>query len=91
MPGLDGASPDNGENLGKQVSVLGGLGLGGSQPLVAAAAWRQVYRNIAPVLSTYITALTTSRIFTLRLLPPRLADGIRGSINCHSVSVRSLG
>src|SRR6202048_1986298 len=35
--------------------------------------------------------LTTSRTFTSRLRPPRLAGGIRGSIWPHSSSVRSLG
>src|SRR6187549_1045695 len=33
----------------------------------------------------------TSRSSTWRLLPPRLAGGINGSISAHSSSVRSLG
>src|SRR5258705_5539705 len=33
----------------------------------------------------------TSRSSTRRLLPPRLAGGINGSISAHSSSVRSLG
>src|ERR1700690_2703420 len=36
-------------------------------------------------------AFSTSRIFTSRRRPPRLAGGIIGSINAHSPSVRSLG
>src|ERR1700675_2859761 len=35
-------------------------------------------------------AFSTSRIFTSRRRPPRLAGGIIGSINAHSPSVRSL-
>ena len=34
---------------------------------------------------------TTSRITTVRLSPPRLPGGIKGSTNRHSLSVRSLG
>ena len=34
-----------------------------------------------PALRMYIRPLTTSRKFTVRLLPPRLAGGIRGSIS----------
>src|ERR1700685_721692 len=36
-------------------------------------------------------AFSTSRIFTSRRRPPRLAGGIIGSINAPSPSVRSLG
>src|SRR5271169_6310574 len=36
-------------------------------------------------------AFRTSRTFTSRRRPPRLAGGIIGSINAHSASVRSLG
>src|SRR5277367_2360865 len=36
-------------------------------------------------------AFRTSRTFTSRRRPPRLAGGIIGSINPHSASVRSLG
>src|SRR5580704_9067654 len=36
-------------------------------------------------------AFSTSRTFTSRRRPPRLAGGIIGSINAHSPSVRSLG
>src|SRR5580700_1521942 len=36
-------------------------------------------------------AFSTSRTFTSRRRPPRLAGGINGSINAHSPSVRSLG
>ena len=46
-------------------------------------------RHWQPVLSTYITPLTTSRMLTRRLPPPRLAGGISGSICAHSSSVRS--
>ena len=44
-----------------------------------------------PVLRIYIRPLTTSRMSTVRLLPPRLAGGMGGATNAHSSSVRSLG
>ena len=47
-------------------------------------------RHWHPVLRIYIIPFTTSRISTVRLLPPRLAGGISGPISAHSASVRSL-
>jgi hypothetical protein len=58
--------------------------LRGGRSFGNAAHWQ-------PVLSTYITPLTTSRTSTVRLLPPRLAGGINGSTHAHSSSVTSLG
>ncbi len=45
-----------------------------------------IARHWQPVLRTYMTPFMTSRTFTSRLRPPRLAGGISGSINCHSSS-----
>jgi hypothetical protein len=50
-----------------------------------------IARHWQPVLRMYISPLTTSRTFTVRLLPPRLAGGISGVTCDHSLSVRSLG
>jgi hypothetical protein len=54
------------------------------RPFGNAAHWQ-------PVPRMYISPLTTSRTSTVRLLPPRLADGINGSINAHSASLASFG
>ena len=62
--------------------------------IVQRRAWRQVFRiarHWQPALRMYIRPLTTSRSFTVRLLPPRLAGGICGSTSAHSSSVRSEG
>src|SRR3954452_6833650 len=48
-------------------------------------------RHWQPVLRMYIRPLTTSRTFTVRLLPPRLAGGMNGATWLHSSSVKSLG
>ena len=50
-----------------------------------------IARHWHPVLKTYMIPFITSRSSTWRLLPPRLAGGINGSISAHSSSVRSLG
>jgi hypothetical protein len=51
-----------------------------------------IARHWQPVERTYIRPFTTSRIFTLRLPPPRLAGGINGLTSAHySASVTSLG
>ena len=55
------------------------------------AALKPIYLGDDLVLSTYITPLTTSRMFTVRLPPPRFGGGINGLISCHSALVRSLG
>src|SRR4051812_12411871 len=39
----------------------------------------------------YISPFTTSRTFTVRLLPPRLPGRMSGSTWLHSSSVKSLG
>src|SRR3954466_16113142 len=39
----------------------------------------------------YISPFTTSRTFTVRLLPPRLPGRMSGSTWLHSPSVKSLG
>src|SRR3954465_1460205 len=39
----------------------------------------------------YISLFTTSRTFTVRLLPPRLPGRMSGSTWLHSSSVKSLG
>src|ERR1700704_5387566 len=39
----------------------------------------------------YMRPLTTSRMITVRLPPPDLPGGIKGSISCHSSLVKSLG
>src|SRR5215204_4028647 len=39
----------------------------------------------------YISPFTTSRTFTVRLLPPRLPGRMSGSTWLHSASVKSLG
>lgn len=43
------------------------------------------------VLLTVAGVVTTSRMITVRLSPPRLPGGINGSTSFHSSSVRSLG
>jgi hypothetical protein len=45
----------------------------GGRSLGSAAHWH-------PVLRVYISPFTTSRSFTVRLLPPRFAGGIKGPI-----------
>ena len=62
--------------------------------IMQCAARRQVLgiaRHWQPVLRIYISPLTTSRTFTVRLLPPRLAGGMIGATCAHSASVKSLG
>src|SRR3954471_15030143 len=39
----------------------------------------------------YMRPLATSRRLTVRLLPPRLAAGLKGATSAHSASVKSLG
>src|SRR3954453_18559496 len=48
-------------------------------------------RHWHPVLRMYISPLTTSRTFTVRLLPPCFAGPMSGPTWLHSSSVRSLG
>ena len=50
-----------------------------------------IARHWEMVLKTYIKPLTTSRTFTVRLLPPRFPAGMSGSDSAHSSSVRLLG
>src|SRR3954452_2020170 len=56
----------------------------GGRPLGIARHW-------PPVLRMYISPFTTSRTFTVRLLPPRLPGRMSGSTWLHSSSVKSLG
>src|SRR4051812_36275241 len=56
----------------------------GSRSLGIARHWQ-------PVLRMYISPFTTSRTFTVRLLPPRLPGRMSGSTWLHSSSVKSLG
>src|SRR3954469_22964949 len=50
-----------------------------------------IARHWQPVLRMYISPFTTSRTFTVRLLPPRLPGRMSGSTWLHSSSVKSLG
>src|SRR5215203_3541170 len=50
-----------------------------------------IARHWQPVLRMYISPFTTSRTFTVRLLPPRLPGRMSGSTWLHSASVKSLG
>ena len=53
---------------------------------IDSAARRRILGKITPlasVLSTYITALSASRMFVSRLRPPRLAGGMSGSTCAH--------
>src|SRR3954447_9481262 len=50
-----------------------------------------IARHWQPVLRMYINPFTTSRTFTVRLLPPRLPGRMSGSTWLHSSSVKSLG
>src|SRR3954467_2732849 len=50
-----------------------------------------IARHWQPVLRMYISPFTTSRTFTVRLLPPRLPGRMSGSTWPHSSSVKSLG
>src|SRR3954463_5190249 len=50
-----------------------------------------IARHWQPVLRMYISPFTTSRTFTVRLLPPRLPGRMSGSTWLHSSSVTSLG
>jgi ribosomal protein S18 acetylase RimI-like enzyme len=54
----------------------------------------EVLSENAPMLNEFERSglmMSTKRRFTVRLLPPRLAGGIRGSTCAHSSSVKSLG
>src|SRR3954451_2014858 len=50
-----------------------------------------IARHWQPVLRMYISQFTTSRTFTVRLLPPRLPGRMSGSTWLHSSSVKSVG
>src|SRR3954447_1356722 len=50
-----------------------------------------IARHWQPVLRMYISPFTTSRTFTVRLLPPRLPGRMSGSTWLYSSSVKSLG
>src|SRR4051812_24345965 len=50
-----------------------------------------IARHWQPVLRMYISPFTTSRTFTVRLLPPRLPGRMSGSTWLHSSSVKLLG
>src|SRR3954469_13433083 len=50
-----------------------------------------IARHWQPVLRMYISPFTTSRTFTVRLLPPRLPGRMSGSTWLQSSSVKSLG
>src|SRR6185436_5041102 len=67
-----------------QVEIVVHRAAGGGRSFGIARHWH-------PVLKTYMIPFITSRSSTWRLLPPRLAGGINGSISAHSSSVRSLG
>jgi hypothetical protein len=50
-----------------------------------------IARHWQPALRMYIRPLTTSRAHTVRLLPPRLAGGMGGSVGARSSSLESEG